>query len=57
MKAVYYKNAKDVLFINPIYRFIAKLFGPNIIVVKCKTCGKFQLSYMANFVLTIKYIK
>jgi len=40
MKAEYYSNPENVLFINPIIRLLARIFGAKHFVVKCKVCGK-----------------
>lgn len=40
MKAEYFESEDDVLFINPITRFLSKIFGPKPFVIKCSICNK-----------------
>jgi hypothetical protein len=40
MKARYFKSAEDVILIDPMQRFWAKIFGKDRLVTKCKDCKK-----------------
>ena len=40
MDTRYFNKAENVLFYNPMTRLLAKIFGPNNYIHKCKTCGK-----------------
>jgi len=40
MKAKYYNKPENLLFINPITRLLAKIFGAKYFVTKCRVCGK-----------------
>lgn len=37
-KARYFKSAEDVILIDPMQRFWAKIFGKDRLVIKCKEC-------------------
>lgn len=34
----YYKKPEDVLFFSPVVRLLARVFGPEYFVTRCKTC-------------------
>ena len=36
----YFSSADDVMFYNPIVRFLAKIFGNEKFVFRCKSCNK-----------------
>ena len=48
MKARYFESANDVLFFDPIVRLLARVFGPERFVIKCKTCGKIPTEVYGN---------
>jgi hypothetical protein len=54
MKAEYYKKAENVLFFNPIERLLAKIFGADKMVIKCKTCGKIPTEVYEGYCLDHK---
>lgn len=51
MKARYFENADQVMFIHPINRFLTKLFGKDIMVHKCKDCKKIPTDVYGKYCL------
>jgi hypothetical protein len=51
MKARYFKSADDVLFLNSIPRFLARIFGNEALVIKCKVCKKIPTEVYGNVCL------
>jgi len=51
MKARYFKSAEDVILIDPIQRFWAKIFGKDRIVRKCKDCKKIPTDLYGEYCL------
>lgn len=49
MKAKFYKSPDQVLFFNPIERFLAKIFGAKRMVFKCKTCKKIPTEVFGGY--------
>lgn len=48
-KTRYFKSAQDVIFINPIQRFCAKIFGKDRLVIKCKDCKKIPTEVIGGY--------
>ena len=40
MRTTYYNKPEDVLFIDPLTRFLTKIFGAEHFVIRCKVCNK-----------------
>lgn len=51
MNARYFEKPEHVLFINPIVRFLSKIFGAKRLVVRCKTCGKIPTDLYGSYCL------
>jgi len=49
MGAQFYKEPKDVLFYHPFERFLAKIFGANSMVMRCKTCKKIPTEQYGDY--------
>jgi hypothetical protein len=49
MKATYYNSAEQVIFISPMTRFLSKIFGKELFVVKCKNCKKIPTELYGAF--------
>ena len=49
MKAQYYKEPKDVMLIHPIQRFIARVFGKESQIWRCKTCNKIPTEMWGDY--------
>ena len=52
MVSRYYKKSEDVLFFNPITRFLAKVFGPEKFIIRCKECGKIPTEMYGEYCFT-----
>lgn len=51
MKSRYFDSAEQVIFTNPINRFLAKIFGKNIMVHKCKDCKRIPTDVYGEYCL------
>ena len=49
MKARYFKSAEDVNLLNPMQRFWAKIFGKEILLIKCKDCKKIPTELIGGY--------
>jgi hypothetical protein len=50
MKATYYNSAEQVIFpFSPMTRFMSKIFGKELFVVKCKNCKKIPTELYGAF--------
>jgi hypothetical protein len=47
-KSRYFKSADNVSFINPIKRFLAKIFGKRL-VIKCKDCKQIPTEVISGY--------
>ena len=56
MEARYYKTPKHVMFYNPIQRLLAKVFGPESCVMRCKTCNKIPTEMYGDYCFNHKDI-
>lgn len=54
MKVEYYNKPENVLFIDPITRLLAKIFGAKYFVTKCRVCGKIPTEIYDNACLDHK---
>ena len=48
-KARYFKSADDVLFFHPIPRFLARIFGNEALVIKCKECKQIPTVIISGY--------
>jgi len=55
VKAEYYNKPENVLFINPITRLLAKIFGAKYFVTKCRVCEKIPTDVYGDTCLDAKY--
>lgn len=51
MKARYFKDAEQVMFFHPFQRFLAKIFGQDRIVKKCKDCKRIPTDLYGEYCL------
>jgi hypothetical protein len=51
MKARYFKRAEDVILIDPMQRFWAKIFGKDRLVTKCKDCKQIPTELIDGYCL------
>ena len=50
-KARYFDSADQVLLIHPMERFMAKIFGKDRIVIKCKDCKRIPTDLYGSYCL------
>lgn len=50
----YYESADHVLFVNPIVRLLAKVFGNERYIIRCKTCNKIPVNLYGDYCLKCK---
>jgi hypothetical protein len=50
-KARYFDSADQVLLIHPLERFIARIFGKDRIVIKCKDCKRIPTDLYGSYCL------
>lgn len=50
-KARYFESAEHVMLIHPIHRFLAKIFGKDRIVHKCKDCKRIPTDVYGEYCL------
>jgi len=48
-KAIYFESADDVLFLNSIPRFLARIFGNEALVIKCKECKQIPTEIISGY--------
>ena len=49
MKTKYFKSAEDVVFLDPMQRFWAKIFGKERLVIKCKDCKQIPTEVFGGY--------
>lgn len=45
----YYDNPENIIFLNPLDRFLSKIFGAKRIAVKCKVCEKYPVEVYGEY--------